>query len=49
MLDLLGGARPGVRVNNWLVLQQAVGSAPASPAALLSRDADPALAGSGRS
>ena len=24
VLDLLGGARPGVRVNNWLVLQQAV-------------------------
>ena len=24
VLDLLGGVRPGVRVNNWLVLQQAV-------------------------
>src|SRR5689334_24912498 len=24
VLDLLDGARPGVRVNNWLVLQQAV-------------------------
>ena len=24
VLDLLGGARPGVRVNNWLVLRQAV-------------------------
>ena len=26
VLDLLDGARPAVRVNNWLVLQQAVGA-----------------------
>jgi DNA-binding transcriptional LysR family regulator len=44
MLDLLGGARPGVRVNNWLVLQQAVrvGAGLAVLPCYLG-DADPAL------
>ena len=44
VLDLLGGARPGVRVNNWLVLQQAVrvGAGLAVLPCYLG-DADPAL------
>src|SRR5437870_2229512 len=44
VLNLLGGARPGVRVNNWLVLQQAVrvGAALAVLPCYLG-DADPAL------
>ena len=44
VLDLLDGARPAVRVNNWLVLQQAVGAG-AGLAVLPCHmgDADPAL------
>ena len=44
VLDLLGGARPGVRVNNWLVLQRAVrvGAGLAVLPCYLG-DADPAL------
>jgi len=44
VLDLLGGARPGIRVNNWLVLQQAVrvGAGLAVLPCYLG-DADPAL------
>jgi len=44
VLDLLGGSRPGVRVNNWLVLQQAVrvGAGLAVLPCYLG-DADPAL------
>ena len=44
VLELLEGARPGVRVNNWLVLQEAArGGAGLALLPCYLGDADPAL------